>query len=198
VVGFAAVPFLIMWGWTGAGFELKQVEDVWYAVLPGSTPSDEFPSLESDPKDGGAVTSEEAQAIGQRVAGDDAHLVSVLAPAGKTGVYDMYFADGSDPYEYGMFPGDLGIAVDQYSGKSLITYPADTDRPLSQEIWEDWNYSVHAGFFANPGWRIFWGVFGMSVLLLAVTSVITWLIRRSKRKRGGKAAGEKLQVEASD
>ncbi len=35
VVGFVAVPFLIMWGWTGAGFELKQIEDLWYGVLPG-------------------------------------------------------------------------------------------------------------------------------------------------------------------
>ncbi len=72
------------------------------------------------------------------------------------------------------------------------------DGHLSQTIWQDWNYSVHAGFFANPGWRIFWLVFGMAVLLLAVTSVITWLIRRRRRKRSGRDAGAKLAAEAAD
>ena len=36
VVGLAAIPFLVMWGFTGAHFELKQVSELWYAVLPGS------------------------------------------------------------------------------------------------------------------------------------------------------------------
>ncbi len=124
--------------------------------------------------------------------------MSINQPLGKTGVWDVWFADGSDPYEYGMWPGDMEVHVDQYTGRSLIVAPAFPDRPLSQVIWEDWNYSVHAGFFANPGWRIFWGVFGMAVLLLAVTSVITWLIRRRKRKRSGKAAGKRLAAEAAD
>ena len=35
VVGLAAIPFLVMWGFTGAHFELKQVSELWYAVLPG-------------------------------------------------------------------------------------------------------------------------------------------------------------------
>ena len=36
VIGLAAIPFLVMWGFTGAHFELKQVSELWYAVLPGS------------------------------------------------------------------------------------------------------------------------------------------------------------------
>ena len=35
VVGLAAIPFLVMWGFTGAHFELKQFSELWYAVLPG-------------------------------------------------------------------------------------------------------------------------------------------------------------------
>ena len=35
VIGIAALPFLVMWGFTGAHFELKQVSELWYAVLPG-------------------------------------------------------------------------------------------------------------------------------------------------------------------
>ncbi len=204
VVGFAAIPFLIMWGWTGAGFELKQIEDVWYGVLPGGTIAEEVPFLESDPKGersfepeaaDGVVTADEAQAIGERVVGDDAWMTSILPAAGKTGVHDLWFADDSDPYEYGSWPGDVEIQVDRYSGKSRSVYPSETDH-LSQEIWQDWNYSVHAGFFANPGWRVFWLVFGLAVLLLAVTSVITWYIRWRKRKRSGKKAGAALATEA--
>ncbi len=209
VVGIAAIPFLLMWGWTGAGFEIKQIEDIWYAVMPGDAIEEsEYDFVESDPKEerafqpeaeDGKVTVDEAQAIGQRIAGDDARWVSTINAEGKTGAYDMYFADNSDPYEYGNFPGDLGIAVDRYSGRSAITYPANpVDRPLSQTIWEDWNYSVHAGFFANAGWRIFWGIFGLAVLLLAVTSIITWVIRFRKRRRQGKKAGQKLAAEAAD
>ena len=207
VVGFAAIPFLIMWGWTGAGFELKQIEDLWYAVLPGDKIEKETPFLESDPKQersfepeaaDGVVTPDEAQVIGERVAGDDARMTSILAASGKTGVHDLWFADASDPYEYGIWPGDLEVQVDRYSGKSRIVYPAVMDGHLSETIWQDWNYSVHAGFFANPGWRIFWLVFGMAVLLLAVTSVITWLIRRRRRKRSGRDAGAKLAAEAAD
>src|SRR5262249_11274239 len=36
VVGLAAIPFLVMWGFTGAHFELKQIDQLWYALLPGS------------------------------------------------------------------------------------------------------------------------------------------------------------------
>lgn len=207
VVGIVAIPFLLMWGVTGAGFELKQVESVWYALTPGDHPEGkEFDALESDPKEkrsfepearDGKVTPTEAQAIGQRVAGDDATFVSVLAASGKTGTHSLYFADNSDPYEYGNFPGDLGIAVDRYSGRSVINYPANVDAPIGEKLWEEWNYPVHAGFFANPGWRIFWGVFGVAVLLLAVTSIITWWIRTAKRRRKGKLASQKLQAEAA-
>ncbi|HYH61928.1 MAG TPA: hypothetical protein VD766_08685, partial [Solirubrobacterales bacterium] len=83
-------------------------------------------------------------------------------------------------------------------GRSAITYPANpVDRPISQTIWEDWNYSVHAGFFANAGWRIFWGIFGLAVLLLAVTSIITWIIRFRKRRAKGKKAGQALAADAA-
>jgi uncharacterized iron-regulated membrane protein len=51
VIGIAAVPLLLMWAITGAGFELKQVRDVWYAVLPGSPPA-EVEDLTSKPGSG--------------------------------------------------------------------------------------------------------------------------------------------------
>ena len=36
LIGLAALPFLFMWAFTGAHFELKQFSELWYAVLPGT------------------------------------------------------------------------------------------------------------------------------------------------------------------
>jgi uncharacterized iron-regulated membrane protein len=202
VAGIAAIPFLLMWGVTGAGFEFKQVEDVWYALMPGSKPAEEVEFLESDPKEkrafepearDGKVTMAEARAIGQRTLGESATLRSIAAPEGKAGAYLTYWAVGTDPYEYSSWAGDIGLDIDRYSGRALISY-GDPERPVSQKIWEDWNYNVHAGWPVNPFWRIVWGVFGLAVVLLAVTAVITWLIRRGKRKR---AADRRRAAEAA-
>ena len=46
VAGFAVLPLLAMWAITGAGFELKQVEEAWYGLLPGDKPP-EYVGLES-------------------------------------------------------------------------------------------------------------------------------------------------------
>jgi uncharacterized iron-regulated membrane protein len=219
LIGIVSIPFLLMWGWTGAGFELKQLEDAWYLVMPGDKIVGGHKPLESNPQAkrvfepearDGKVNFAEARAIGQRVAGPDARFVSVLAPAayarqflgqmaGRKGSYSMWFSRGSNPYEYGELPANLRIVVDRYSGRHEITYPLDpTDRPLGRTIWEDWNFGVHAGTFANTGWRIFWGVFGLAVLLLAVTSTITWSIRWRRKRTKGKGAGRRLQAEASE
>lgn len=35
----------------------------------------------------------------------------------------------------------------------------------------------------NGWWRVIWLVFGVAPVVLAVTGIITWLIRRGKRRR---------------
>ena len=51
VVGFVAIPFLVMWAVTGMGFEFKQVKEAWYGVLPGEKPTGEevFATFASKP-----------------------------------------------------------------------------------------------------------------------------------------------------
>jgi uncharacterized iron-regulated membrane protein len=35
----------------------------------------------------------------------------------------------------------------------------------------------------NGWWRVLWLLFGVTPVVLAVTGIITWLIRRGKRRR---------------
>jgi uncharacterized iron-regulated membrane protein len=181
VIGVAALPFLLMWGFTGAHFELKQVSDLWYAVLPGQ--AGEEREIQSKPLPGRTVTMDQAAAIAKRTV-PDGRLVSVSVPAKeKTSTYYAYLAVGNDPYDHGIYPGNVGVAIDRYSGKATVTYPTQANPPLSAQIADDWFYPLHAGTFVNGWWRVIWLVLGLAPLVLAITGVTTWLIRRGKRRR---------------
>jgi uncharacterized iron-regulated membrane protein len=182
VVGIAALPFLVMWGLTGAHFELKQVSELWYAVLPGHAAPER--EVVSKPLKGRSVTMDQAAAIARRTV-PDGRLVSVSVPDAKdkTSTYFAYLAVGNDPYDHGVYPGNVGVTVDRYSGKATVTYPGQADPPLSAQLVDDWFYPMHAGTFVNGWWRIAWLLLGATPVVLAVSGVTTWLIRRRKRRR---------------
>ena len=181
VVGMAAVPFLLMWAITGAAFEFKQFGDAWYALVPGKAPA-EYEDMTSKPG-GGSISIDRAEQIAlAAVPGSTPVSVSVPDPKVKDSAYSIYVAHGSDPYDHGTYPGNVGVGVDRYSGKAKITYGAP-DSPVAQELWEGWSYPLHAGYFTGWGWRSPWLVFGLVPLLLAVTGVTTWWLRRRKRRR---------------
>ena len=46
---------------------------------------------------------------------------------------------------------------------------------------------MHSGYVVNGWWRIIWLVMGLAPLLLAITGVSTWLVRRKTRKARKKA-----------
>jgi uncharacterized iron-regulated membrane protein len=56
-------------------------------------------------------------------------------------------------------------------------------------LWEDWNFPIHAGVPVGGWWRTIWLLFGLSPLVLAVTGLMTWLMRRRKRQRKGGGTG---------
>lgn len=182
VVGIATLPFLVMWGLTGAHFELKQISELWFAVLPGH----ESPEREiaSKPLKGRAVTMDQAAAIARRTV-PDGRLVSVSVPDAKdkTSTFFAYLAVGNDPYDHGVYPGNVGVAIDRYSGKATMSYPGQANPPLSAQLVDDWFYPMHAGTFVNGWWRVAWLIIGLTPVVLAVTGVTTWLIRRRKRRR---------------
>jgi uncharacterized iron-regulated membrane protein len=187
VVGMAAIPFLLMWAITGAGFEFRQVGQVWYALLPGSAPAETEEVFESTPVKGRTVSMAEARAIAAETL-PGARMTSISVPdrSDPASAYHVWMADGIDPYAYGTWPGATEVTVDRYSGKAEVTY-GEPGAPLSRVLWENWNYPVHAGVPVNGWWRTIWLVVGLSPLLLAITGVATWVMRRRMRgrKRGG-------------
>ena len=112
-----------MWGFTGAHFELKQVSDLWYAVLPGQA-GEEREVRVSKPLKGRSVTMDEAAAIARRTV-PDGRLVSISVPdpKAKDSTYFSYLARGNDPYDHGVYPGNVGVTIDRYSGEATVTYP---------------------------------------------------------------------------
>lgn len=99
----------------------------------------------------------------------------------------MYFSRGFDPWANGEYPGELGTFVDRHTGV-VKDYYGFVGEPTSQVVWEDYNYPVHSGYVVNGWWRILWLILALSPLLLAVTGVSTWLVRRNAKKARKKAA----------
>ena len=186
VVGFVALPFFAMWAITGMGFSFKQIEDAWYALLPGDEPKlkEEYLAFESKPGSGEGITTDEAErlALASRPGSTP---VSVTAPlrGDKKGYYDVWIQDGFDEYGYYSWPGTHEVAVDRWSGRTQTVFPGSEDREFSRVAWEDWNFTLHAG--TPVGWlpRLAWIAFGLVPLLLAITGTSMWLLKRRMRRR---------------
>lgn len=181
VAGMIALPTLLVWGVTGAGFEAEPVETAWYAATPGQPVDlgDDPVSTESDAPD---IGIDAAVASAQEALPDD-EIVSVDLPAADdpTGVYYLWLAAGFDPYAETESPGDRGVVVERHTGEATTTY-GDPAEPTAQTLWDSWSYPVHTGYIVNGWWRLIWLALALSPLLLAVTGVSTWLVRRSTRR----------------
>jgi uncharacterized iron-regulated membrane protein len=121
VIGMAAIPFLLMWAVTGAGFDLRQVGQVWYALLPGGSPA-EPPEVTSTPTPGSSVSMAEARLIAARTL-PDARLVSISVPdrGDPASAYSVWMSRGLDPYAHGTWPGTIEVRIDRYSGQATVT-----------------------------------------------------------------------------
>ena len=89
-------------------------------------------------------------------AGRAARIRLGLDTKDKTSTYFAYLAVGNDPYDHGVYPGNVGVAIDRYSGKATISYPGQANPPLSAQLVDDWFYPMHAGTFVNGWWRAAW------------------------------------------
>lgn len=190
VAGFVALPFLLMWALTGAMFELpKQADAVWYALTPGEKPAEV--DFESKPIKGESISMPEAIERARAAVPSDSRLISVNNPdrSEPTSYYEMWFAHGIDTYRFGSFPGNYGVEVDRYSGRAFRYWPGERDPTVTGEFWQNWAGPIHMGMLV--GWipRLAWVGFGIVPILLAVTGITTWLLRRRLRKRKGPGHG---------
>ena len=131
------------------------------------------------------MTMDQAAAIAGKTV-PDGRLVSVTRARRRTtkSTYFAYLARGNDPYDHGVYPGNVGVTIDRYSGKATITYPTQANPPLSARSSTTGSTPMHAATFVNGWWRVHLARARRSTpVVLAVTGIITWLIRRGKRKR---------------
>ena len=187
VAGMIAVPLLLMWAFTGMGYEFGWVEKVWYAATPGTQIPER--ELESRKATGPDISVAAAVAAAQKRAGKAEEPTAIDLPSAteKTATYGVWFSDGFDPWRGNeTYAGDMMVAVDRHGGASKVTWGGPESN--SQSIWEDWNFPTHAGYIVGPWWRVIWLVLGLTPLLLAFTGVSTWLYKRGLRKRRRAAA----------
>jgi uncharacterized iron-regulated membrane protein len=182
VAGMVAVPFLLMWAVTGAGFEFGFVGKAWHQMLPGESSEVEFTSRQaraSTPD----ITAAAAVAAAQRELGTTAAPTGfdLPAPDDPTAIYSVWFADGFDPYRETEYAGDVGVGVDRTTGATQVTY-GGPGRPVTTRLWEEWNFPTHTGYVVGPWWRLVWAAFGLVPLLLASTGLTTWFYRRRPRR----------------
>ncbi|MDQ8044424.1 MAG: PepSY-associated TM helix domain-containing protein [Solirubrobacteraceae bacterium] len=197
VVGFVALPFLLMWALTGANFELPFVTNAWYAVLPGKKPAEVTFTSAKVPKGTKPITPAQAMAAVQRDY-PGMKIVSLGKPdaSDATSTYNAYLAHGFDPWKASDYPGDYGVGIDQFSGRTKVTFTDDYPH-LSQTLEEQYGGATHMGFVLGPWWRSILLLFGLVPILLAVTGTTTWWIRRGKAKRKKQLKRERAKAAAA-
>lgn len=190
VIGVFTLLPLLMWGVTGAGFELGPVKKAWYAALPGEEITGDQAGLPASLHSTKSIGEDTAVRLAEKTrAGSHAVTVSILAKGDTKTAYDVWLADGFDPYGRTDSPGDIEIAVDQHTGATTVEY-GYANESATQTIWNTWNYPVHSGFIVDGWWRSIWVVVGLAPLALMITGVSTWLVRhRSARRRRQAARG---------
>ena len=130
------------------------------------------------------MTIDEAAAIARRDGpGRAAVSVSVPDAKDKTSTYFAYLAAATTRTTTASTRAtSASPSTATAARRRSPTRPGEPAARPTQLV-DDWFYPLHAGTFVNGWWRRPGWSFGLTPLLLAVTGVTTWLIRRRKRRR---------------
>ncbi|WP_028926022.1 PepSY-associated TM helix domain-containing protein [Pseudonocardia acaciae] len=190
VVGIVAVPFLLMWGVTGAAFFFEWPAQAYFALVPGEAREDP-----PDPARGGGpmLSFEQARDAalaahpGAEVAGFTASKVDQPG-----GAYSFRLRHDFDPYRYWNWSGPISVTVDSHGGGVQDWAPEGPDVPATQRLWDGgFYYGLHFGTLVSPVPRVVFLLFGLAPVLLGVTGVTVWLTKRrgarNRRQRAPRA-----------
>lgn len=183
VVGILAVPFLLMWGATGAAIFFDWPARVYFAVLPGEAHAD---PARPAPGAGPMLSVERARAEalaahpGAEVAG-----LMLAQPERPGGSYQFRLRHGFDPYRHWNWSGGMAVTVDSHGGGIQDWAPEGPDVPAARRLWDGgFYYGLHFGTVVSGRPRLVFLLFGLTPVLLGVTGVTVWLTkRRSARSR---------------
>lgn len=182
VIGIVAVPFLAIWGFTGAAFYFDWPASLYSAALPGEV-ADDPPPLTSGT--GPLLTLEQARDIalahhpGAEVVG-----MAAMSPARPGGSYGFRLRQGFDPYRHWNWAGNTYVGIDSH-GAGVQDYNPEGRKPLAARLWDDSVLNgVHFGSLVPSMPRLLWLALGLSPIPLAVTGLTIWLTKsRSNRNR---------------
>jgi len=192
VVGIVALPFLLMWGFTGAAAQFPFLEQGFLAITggdPGQVKSlnwDFASNATPGAKDIGldAATSAATSIIHGRVS--DRTLPD---PSDPTSAYLFEISEPSyDPYDDTMLAGNDWVYVDRYDAAHTKVVWSGHGAPIQNRFYEEVAYPSHFGWYVNGWVRIIWAVFGLAPLFLLVTGVVSWTVRRRQRALRAKKA----------
>jgi uncharacterized iron-regulated membrane protein len=192
VIGIVAIPFLLMWGITGAAFEFPVVAKAWLAVTGGSQPDPakyDFTPAEAA-KGAKKITVEQAISVAKKqVKGD---VVWIALPTDDSPYYDIEFVGGYGAYKYGsVYPSDVYVNINPYDATDLKVMDSGANSPAPNRFYDKFLEPTHFGWNVNGWWRIIWAALGITPLLLLITSISTWLYRHGTQKRRKQAAKDK-------
>jgi uncharacterized iron-regulated membrane protein len=103
------------------------------------------------------------------------------APFDETATWQAWMDRGHTNWTREGSGGNVLVAFDQYSGKLLYDGTPE-DGNVFDQAWSDLQFPLHAGDFAGTSSRLVWFVVGLSPLLLMVSGVIMWWVRRKRVK----------------
>ncbi|KAA0022229.1 PepSY-associated TM helix domain-containing protein [Antrihabitans cavernicola] len=185
VIGIVSIPFLLMWGITGAAFELPVVEKAWLAMTGGNSTVDES-RFTFTPREGAAdrptlSVTEAADVALSHAAGRVSYLT---VPTPDADYYSVAVAGDYAPYGgRAFYSGDVMVYINPHDRDDVKVTDASHDQPLANTFYDKVFEPAHFGWLVSGWWRSIWFGFGMTPLILMVTGVSTWLFKRGVAKR---------------
>ncbi|WP_051020674.1 PepSY-associated TM helix domain-containing protein [Nocardia araoensis] len=190
VIGILAVPFLLVWGITGTTIEWPALQRAWL-VATGGNATLERTERSFVPRPGDAarrpqLSISEATAIVGRAA--PGRLAYLLLPTDTDPYYRATVAGAYSPREHRLlYSGDVTVYVNPYDDSDTKVVDASHDRPLANTFYAKVFEPAHFGWLVNGWWRLIWLAFGLAPLVLALTGLSSWLVRRRTRQRRARA-----------
>ncbi|GAB3155953.1 PepSY-associated TM helix domain-containing protein [Amycolatopsis stemonae] len=188
VIGVVSVPFVLMWGVTGAAFYLPPVENAWLALTGGSAPDEAKYSFTANPAAPGTPVIGIDQASAAALAASPGTVRYLVPPAEGTDYYTVSIADdGYRPYgARAFFGGDRTVYVDSHDATHVSSVDAKAE-PAANRFYSKVFEAAHFGWLVDGWWRLAWVVLGLTPLALMLTGVSTWLYRLGTKRRRRKA-----------
>ncbi|WP_375486904.1 PepSY-associated TM helix domain-containing protein [uncultured Jatrophihabitans sp.] len=191
VIGAVALPFLLMWGITGAAFEFPVVENTWLALTGGDKPATETYAVTPNPAAAGRPRITTAQATDAALAEVPGRVSFVGLPTKDAPYYEVDIITSYASSEHrAIYRGDAYVYLDAHDATNVHVADEGTG-PAANRFYDKYLEPTHFGWNVNAWWRAVWAVLGLAPLALMVTGVSTWWFRRGVRRRRERARAER-------